>query len=64
MNKFIMGSHSGKALFPRMAENPRAVNMLLGEFWTVPTLVGTGVNAKNGTGAGVQSEEGTGTDAP
>lgn len=59
-----MGSRSGKARFPRKAENPSAVNVLFGEFWRVPTFVGTGVNAKNGTGAGVQSEEGTGVDAP
>lgn len=64
MNKFIIGSRSDKARFSRKAENPSAVNMLFGEFWTVPTFVGTGVNIKNGTGAGVQSEEGTGMDTP
>lgn len=61
-----MGSRSSKARFPRKAENPSAMNMLFGEFWRVPTSVGTGVNDKNGTGAGfgVKRGQGTGMDAP
>lgn len=65
MNKFIIWSRSSTALLPRNAENWSTVDLLLEEFWMVPTFVGTEANAKNGMGVGVWGgENGTEMNVP